>query len=88
MGRYLELAREIANAGPAPRNPTKPETETATDRRLEEAGWKPKESFGGVVVWERPDTGCYVSEEMALHLLNRSDPDNRKRGKRGEVTQH
>lgn len=80
MGRYLELAREIANAGSGSQNLTKPDIQTANARRLKKAGWNSKESFGGVVVWERPDTGCYVSEEMAIHLL--------KRGKRKEVTQH
>ncbi len=40
-------------------------------RRLEEAGYRPKISLGGRVIWERPDTGFWVSEEMALHLLNK-----------------
>lgn len=80
MGRYLDIAKEIARVEPEPRNLTKPEIEDANARRLSGAGWKSKESFGGVVIWERPDTGCYVSEEMAIHLL--------ERGKRKEVTQH
>lgn len=46
---------------------TKPDTESA--RRLHGAGWESKVSFGERVIWERPDTGFYVSEEMALHLL-------------------
>ena len=43
---------------------------SAAYRRLEEAGYKPKVSFGERVIWERPDTGFYVSQEMALHLLD------------------
>jgi hypothetical protein len=43
---------------------------SADHRRLEEAGYRPKISFGGRVIFERPDTGFWVSEEMALHLLN------------------
>ena len=38
-------------------------------RRLEEAGFRPKVSFGGKVIWERPDTGFWISREMALHFL-------------------
>ena len=40
-------------------------------RRLLAAGFKPKER-GGLTIWERPDTGFYVSQEMALHLLRRT----------------
>jgi hypothetical protein len=45
---------------------------SADHRRLEVAGYRPKISFGGRVIWERPDTGFWVSEEMALHLLNKN----------------
>ena len=45
---------------------------SADHRRLEEAGYRPKTSFGGRVIWERPDTGFWVSEDMALHLLNKN----------------
>lgn len=38
--------------------------------RLTAAGYRPEESFSGRVIWERPDTGFYVSKEMALHLLD------------------
>ena len=44
---------------------------SADHRRLEEAGFKPKVSFGGKVIWERPDTGFWSSQEMALHFLER-----------------
>jgi hypothetical protein len=44
----------------------------AHHQRLEEAGYRPKISFGGRVIWERPDTGFWVSQEMALHLLEKS----------------
>ncbi|PLS82605.1 MAG: hypothetical protein CYG60_24070 [Actinobacteria bacterium] len=37
-------------------------------RALEEAGFKPKERCGKTI-WQRPDTGFWVSQEMALHLL-------------------
>jgi hypothetical protein len=43
---------------------------SADHRRLEEAGYKPKLSFGKRVIWEHPDTGFYYSEEVALHLLD------------------
>jgi hypothetical protein len=45
---------------------------SAEHRRLEEAGYRPKISFGRRVIWERPDTGFWVSEEMALHHLNKN----------------
>jgi hypothetical protein len=74
LGRYLDIAKGIPRTEPEPpipsaypKDPTKPDTENA--RRLLEAGWKPKVSFGGKVIWERPDTGFWVSEQMALHLL-------------------
>lgn len=73
MGRYLDIAREIARVEPELWNLKKPEIQSANARELSKAGWKPKRSFGGVVIWERPDTGCYVSEEIALHLLKRAD---------------
>ena len=38
--------------------------------RLTAAGYRPKVSFFGRIIWQRPDTGFYVSEEMALHLLD------------------
>jgi len=44
----------------------------ADHQRLEEAGYKPKISFGGRVIWERPDTGFWVSQHMALHLFEKS----------------
>jgi hypothetical protein len=42
----------------------------ADAQRLTTAGYRPKVSFFERVIWERPDTGFYVSEEMALHLLD------------------
>src|SRR5829696_3780236 len=54
---------------------TKPDTEGA--RRLYGAGWESKVSFFGRVIWERPDTGFYVSEEMALHLLEENNVKNK-----------
>jgi hypothetical protein len=73
LGRYLDIARGIPRIElePPSRNadPTKPDTENA--RQLLKAGWKPKVSFGGKVIWGRPDNGFYCSEEMALCLLER-----------------
>lgn len=37
--------------------------------QLLSAAWKPEDSFG-MRIWERPDTGFYVSEEMAPHIPN------------------
>jgi hypothetical protein len=78
VGRYLDVAdgvprKEPAHRGTAtdePTHPTEPEpgTETEDARRLLEAGWKPKTSFGRVI-WERPDTGFWVSQEVALYFL-------------------
>jgi hypothetical protein len=45
---------------------------SADHKRLEEAGYRSKISFGERVIWERPDTGFWVSQEMALHLLEMS----------------
>ncbi len=49
----------------------------ADRRRLEAAGYKPKLSFGKRVIWERPDTGFYVSQEMALRLLDTKNIRNK-----------
>ncbi len=71
MGRYLDIAKGVSRRGPESAIPsasladlTKPDTENA--RRLLEAGWTPKVSFGWRVIWERPDTGFYYSEETAI----------------------
>ena len=37
-------------------------------RKLEVAGFKPKERCGKII-WQRPDNGFYYSQEVALHLL-------------------
>ena len=37
-------------------------------RKLVAAGWKPKIRLGKTI-WQRPDTGFWVSQEMALHLM-------------------
>jgi len=88
LSRYLDIARGIADAPSEPRNLEKPEIESADARKLSRAGWEPKVSFGGVVIWEGPDTGYYVSEEMALCLLDRWTRRDEKRGNREGVTQH
>jgi len=53
-----------------PGSPTVLPVSSADHQRLKEAGFKPKVSFGKRVIWERPDTGFYYSEEIALHLLD------------------
>ena len=67
MVDYLELARRARK----PKSNTKAVTNTQeTDpeaRRLLAAGFEPKER-GGMIIWQRPDTGFWVSQEMALHL--------------------
>jgi len=77
VGRYLDIADAIPRADPKPDgwnaladDPTKPDSGTGNARRLRESAWKPKVSFGKRVIWERPDTGFYYSEESALHLLD------------------
>jgi hypothetical protein len=55
-------------------------------RRLVASGWKPKVRFGKTI-WQRPDTGFWVSEEMALHLLDGTQGSEQERGKTGRVTQ-
>ena len=48
------------------------------DRRLQSAGFELKER-AGKIVWERPDTGFWESQEMALHPLKR---ESTKEGRR------
>jgi hypothetical protein len=52
---------------------------SADHQRLEEAGYRPKISFGERVIWERPDTGFWVSQEMALHLLETKNREEDQR---------
>jgi hypothetical protein len=52
---------------------------SADHRRLEATGFKPKVSFGGKVIWERPDTGFWLSQEMALHFLERGTIEEEQR---------
>ncbi len=74
MGRFLDIAKGVSRRGSEPAgpsaslpDPSNPANENA--RRLLEAGWVPKVSFGGRVIWERPDTGFYYSEETAICVL-------------------
>ncbi len=95
MGKYLELVRgvrgrKLEKARAEAQEAEKAEAlahESANGCRLVAAGWKPKVSFGGKVIWQRPDNGFYCSEEAALCLLNRIEDSLQKRGKRLEVTQ-
>ena len=45
-----------------------PLTNDAEACTLVAAGWKPKIRFGRTI-WERPDAGFWISQELALHLL-------------------
>ena len=38
------------------------------ERRLMDAGWKPKER-GGYLIWANPETGFYCSQKVALHRI-------------------
>ena len=77
MGKYLDIVREARKreqerAEPEPDKiyrAAPPSLESPNARRLLDADWKPKVSFGGKVIWERPDNGFYCSEESALHFL-------------------
>lgn len=82
MSGYLELARR--NRARRERSESQSTDEAATDpqaaqqtrpihldsegRELEAAGFEPKERCGKII-WQRPDTGFWVSQEMALHIL-------------------
>jgi hypothetical protein len=47
-------------------------------RRLQSVGFELKEC-GGKIVWERPDTGFFVYQEMtALHLLESTSAEERR----------
>lgn len=105
MGKYLDLVRdsrtpvsevtdtELQGSGETARRGGQflPEPKHSEARRLLDAGWKPKVSFGGETIWQRPDTGFYRSEEAAVCLLSRVEDASkvrlRKRGKREAVTQ-
>ncbi len=85
MSRYLELVRAARGARNAPPEQVPSDHHKVVDRRndwptgvldaevrvgtLLEAGWKPKVRLGRTI-WRRPDNGFWVSQEMALHMLN------------------
>jgi hypothetical protein len=69
--RRREAGREMsASQRGQDENPLALPVSGADARKLTAVGYRPKVSFFGRVIWERPDTGFYVSQEMALHLLN------------------
>ena len=87
MSGYLDLARRIratqerseeSRPWPASEGATKAQPRkqaevihlTSDGRKLKAAGFKPK-ARGGKIIWQRPDTGFWVSQEIALHLLER-----------------
>jgi hypothetical protein len=75
----------VSSGGDQGENPT-PAAADAEARRLVASGWKPKVRLGKTI-WQRPDTGFWVSQEMALHLLDGTERSEQKRGKAGRVTQ-
>jgi hypothetical protein len=46
-------------------------------RRLQSAGLEPIER-GVKIIWERPDMGFWVSQDMALHLLESKGAEERR----------
>jgi hypothetical protein len=93
MSGYLQLARRgrARREGPWPRPISEAVAGTQPmhhnlfihlgpkDRRLQSAGFEPK-GHGGRMVWERPDTGFFVSQEMtALHPLERESTQEGRR---------
>ncbi len=89
MSSYLELARRArlrrSQPGPGPASEAARDVQTVRPihldpdgRRLEAAGFEPKER-GGKIIWQRPDTGFWVSQEMALLLLEAKTTEEDKR---------
>ena len=88
MSGYLELARQVRArrnrpglrpASDAVTNvqtvrPSRPVHFGPEGRKLEAAGFEPKER-GGKIIWQRPDTGFWVAQEMALHLLEKQSTE-------------
>lgn len=99
MGKCLDIVREARKQELESSRPESEESDGAVSPSLEspitrgllDAGWTPKVSFGGKVIWERPDNGFYCPKELALHFVERSDESPRglsgKRGNGKEVTQ-
>jgi hypothetical protein len=90
--RYLEFLRSVRDqgdrlhkvgdrpGGPAPRtNGAAVVADDTQARMLEHAGYKPKLSFYGKTIWQRPDTGFWVSQEVALHLLEQSTHEEQRK---------
>lgn len=81
MSKYLDTVREARKRGLEEAESLATKLEATTSfrlespdaRRLRDAGWKPKASFGGKVIWERPETGFYCSEASALHFLENTN---------------
>lgn len=73
MGKYLDLANSIPRTEVAPQGANLENLEKLDSPevcRLLKAGWKPETSFGGKVIWKRPDNGFYRSEKAAICLLD------------------
>ena len=93
MSGYLELAGRVrasreeswhcptseAAAGIQPVCHNLPIQLVPEDRRLQSAGFQLKEC-GGKIVWERPNTGFFVSQETtALHPLKSKSAEEGRR---------
>ena len=74
MVDYLELARRAQGTESEPKAVTNTQETDPETRRLLAAGFEPKER-GGKTIWQRPDTGFWVSQEMALHLSGRKSTE-------------
>ena len=74
----LQLASEVATDIPIARQSRSIHLDSE-GRKLEAAGFHPKER-DGKIIWQRPDTGFWVSQEMALHLLEARSMEEDQRG--------
>ena len=90
MSSYLKLARQararrneselrLASEAVGDVQIVRPIHLDSEGRRLEAAGFEPKER-SGKIIWQRPDTGFWVSQEMALHLLESKSKEEDQRG--------
>ncbi len=91
MSGYLEFARRgrarreeswhcpasEAVAGIQPMRHNRPIHLGPEGGRLQSAGFEPIER-DGKISWERPDMGFWVSQDMALHLLESKSAEERR----------
>ena len=91
MSGYLELARRgrasreeswhrptsKAVVGTQPVRHNRPIHPGPEGPRLQSVGFERQER-GGKIIWERPDTGFWVSQETALHHLESKSAEERR----------